>query len=69
MIKLQLKREKKIKQLVAVGCLTDRYGDDIFSEMNEIDAVFGSESYADVLSYLTGKAYKKDDPDFFRSLF
>ncbi len=64
----QFKKEKKIKQLIAVGCLTDRYGDDISSEMNEIDAVFGSESYADVLSYLTGKDYKKDDPDFFRSL-
>lgn len=64
----QFKKEKKIKQLIAVGCLTDRYGDDISSEMKEIDAVFGSESYADVLSYLTGKDYKKDDPDFFRSL-
>jgi len=64
----RLKKEGKIKKLIAMGCFTERYGDAVEDEIPEVDKVFGSEEHASVLTYLTGKEFQKNDPDFQRSL-
>ena len=63
----RLKKEGKIKKLIAIGCFTERYGDAVEEEIPEVDKVFGSEEHASVLTYLTGKDFQRNDPDFQRS--
>ena len=63
----RLKKEGKIKKLIAMGCFTERYGDAVEDEIPEVDKVFGSEEHASVLTYLTGKEFQRNDPDFQRS--
>jgi ribosomal protein S12 methylthiotransferase len=63
----RLRKEGKIKKLIAMGCFTERYGDAVKEDIPEVDAVFGSEDHASVLTYLTGKEFQKNDPDFQRS--
>ena len=63
----RLKKDGKIKKLIAMGCFTERFGDAVSKEIPEGDAVFGSEDHASVLTYLTGKEFQKNDPDFQRS--
>ena len=63
----RLKKEGKIKKLIAMGCFTERYGDAVEEEIPEVDKVFGSEEHASVLTYLTGKEFQRNDPDFQRS--
>jgi ribosomal protein S12 methylthiotransferase len=64
----KLKKEGKIKKLIAMGCFTQRYGDAVKKDIPEVDKVFGSEDHASVLTYLTGKEFQKNDPDFQRSM-
>ena len=63
----RLRKDGKIKKLIAMGCFTERYGDAVSEEIPEVDAIFGSEDHASVLTYLTGKEFQKNDPDFQRS--
>ena len=63
----RLRKAGKIKKLIAMGCFTERYGGAVEDEIPEVDAVFGSEDHASVLTYLTGKDFQKNDPDFQRS--
>ena len=63
----RLRKDGKIKKLIAMGCFTERYADAVNEEIPEVDAVFGSEDHANVLTYLTGKEFQKNDPDFQRS--
>lgn len=63
----KLRKEGKIKKLIAMGCFTERYGDAVEKDIPEVDKVFGSEDHASVLTYLTGKEFQKNDPDFQRS--
>ena len=63
----RLRKDGKIKKLIAMGCFTERYADAVNEEISEVDAVFGSEDHANVLTYLTGKEFQKNDPDFQRS--
>jgi ribosomal protein S12 methylthiotransferase len=63
----RLRKDGKIKRLIAMGCFTERYGDAVIKDIPEVDAVFGSEDHANVLTYLTGKKFQKNDPDFQRS--
>ena len=41
-------REKRARGLFVTGCLAQRYSDDLASELPEVDAVVGFESYADL---------------------
>ena len=63
-----LRKENKVDKLVVMGCFSDRYGSELHEELPEVDAFFGTDDHAAVLSYLTGKSYAKNDPDYFRSL-
>ena len=63
-----LKNTGILKELVVMGCLSERYPNQIKEEIPEIDRIFGSNDHKQIVSFLTGKDFSKDDPLFFRSL-
>ena len=64
----ELKKSGNLKELVVMGCLSERYPEELKKEIPEIDSIFGSNDHRQIVSFLTGKEYAKDDPLFFRSL-
>ncbi|MGF1663709.1 MAG: 30S ribosomal protein S12 methylthiotransferase RimO, partial [Kineosporiaceae bacterium] len=42
----------RTQAVVAVGCLAERYGRDLASELTEVDAVLGFDGYPDLASHL-----------------
>jgi len=48
-----LKGSGRTQKVVAVGCLAERYGEQLAAELPEADAVLGFDSYADMSSHLT----------------
>ena len=64
----KLKETGKLKQLVVMGCLSERYPESLSKEIPEVDRFFGSKDHKQIASFLTGKEYAKDDPLFYRSL-
>ena len=64
----KLKETGKLKQLVVMGCLSERYPDSLSKEIPEVDRFFGSKDHKQIASFLTGKDFTKDDPLFYRSL-
>ncbi len=63
-----LKKSGNLKQLIVVGCLSERYPTELKKEIPEVDRFFGTNDHRQIISFLTGKAFAKDDPLFFRSL-
>ena len=57
----ELKKKNKNQKLLVMGCFSERYGSDLVTEMPEVDKFFGTNDHSLVLSYLTGKSYKKDE--------
>jgi ribosomal protein S12 methylthiotransferase len=47
-----LKGGGRTQKVVAVGCLAERYGEQLAAELPEADAVLGFDSYADMSSHL-----------------
>ena len=64
----KLKENGKLKQLVVMGCLSERYPESLSKEIPEVDRFFGSKDHKQIASFLTGKDFTKDDPLFYRSL-
>ena len=64
----ELKKSGDIKELVVMGCLSERYPDELAKEIPEIDRIFGSNNHREIVQFITGKEFSKDDPLFFRSL-
>ena len=64
----EMKKEGSLKELVVMGCLSERYPEELKKEIPEVDRIFGSNDHQQIVSFLTGKDYAKDDPLFFRSL-
>ena len=64
----ELKKTGNLKQLVVMGCLSERYPEELAAEIPEVDRFFGSNNHNQIASFLTGKDYAKDDPLFYRSL-
>lgn len=48
----ELKEHGRTQKLVAVGCLAERYGEQLAAELPEADAVLGFDSYTDMSSQL-----------------
>jgi ribosomal protein S12 methylthiotransferase len=48
-----LKGLGRTQKVVAVGCLAERYGEQLAAELPEADAVLGFDSYADMSAHLT----------------
>jgi len=64
----ELKKTGGLEELVVMGCLSERYPNEIIQEIPEIDRIFGSNDHQQIVSFLTGKEFSRDDPLFFRSL-
>jgi len=64
----EMKKKGDLKELVVMGCLSERYPEELIKEIPEIDHIFGSNDHRQIVSFLTGKDFHKDDPLFFRSL-
>ena len=64
----ELKNTGNLQELVVMGCLSERYPNEIKEEIPEIDRIFGSNDHRQIVSFLTGKEFSRDDPLFFRSL-
>lgn len=46
----ELKKAGKLKKLLVAGCLTQRYREEIRTELPEVDGMLGTGSYTDVAS-------------------
>ncbi len=64
----ELKKSGEIDRLVVMGCLSERYPEELLNEIPEIDRIFGSNNHGDIVSFITGKEFAQDDPLFYRSL-
>lgn len=49
----ELKRQGSIQRLVVAGCLSERYGSDLRDEIPEVDHVFGTEAYEQIIKALS----------------
>jgi len=65
---VEYKKKGKVDRLIVMGCFAERYGTQLHKEIPEVDKFFGTADHSKILTYLTGKEFKKDDPDYFRSL-
>jgi len=64
----ELKKTGNLKQLIVMGCLSERYPGQLKKELPEVDKFFGVNDHRQIVSFLTGKPFIKDDPLYFRSL-
>lgn len=53
---VELKKQDTSKQVLVTGCLSQRYPVEITQEIPEVDAVFGTEAYDDILNHI-GKSH------------
>jgi len=63
----QLKEEKKIKKILVTGCMTQRYAEDVPTELPEVDGILGTGSYKDIVSAVES-VMAGDHPRFFDSI-
>lgn len=58
-----LKENRHLKGIIVTGCLAERYRDEIFTELPEVDAILGVGSYDDVVTavrkVLKGRPYSR----------
>lgn len=59
-----LKKEGRLGKLLVAGCLSQRYQDEILTEMPEVDGIMGTGSYTDVVPALEALA-SGDHPRYF----
>ena len=64
----ELKNKGKLKKLIVMGCLSERYLKELSKEIPEVDYFFGSNDHTKIMQFLTGKDYAEDDPIFLRSI-
>lgn len=48
----EYKKSGKIKALIVTGCLAERYRDEIFKEIPEVDAILGTTSYSEIIKVI-----------------
>ena len=64
----ELKASGKVESVVVMGCFSERFGTELRQELPEVDEFFGTTDHKEIISYITGKDFSKNDPDFQRSL-
>lgn len=52
-------KKGKCEKLIVTGCLAQRYKDEIFKEIPEVDAVLGTSSYASIVKVIDENSDKK----------
>ena len=60
----ELKKTGSLKELVVMGCLSERYPEELKKKYPRLTDFFGSNDHKQIVSFLTGKDYAKDDPLF-----
>ncbi|HIT57362.1 MAG TPA: 30S ribosomal protein S12 methylthiotransferase RimO [Candidatus Galloscillospira stercoripullorum] len=60
----QLKEEGRLGKLLVAGCLTQRYKDELLSELPEVDGILGTGSYTDIVPAIAS-VMEGDQPTFF----
>ena len=63
----ELKQQGVIDKVIVMGCLSERYGEELQKELPNVDKFFGSEEHEAVIKYLSGKSFNLDDPDIIRA--
>jgi len=56
---VELKRQGKIKKVVVVGCLSERFKDELREEIPEVDVFFGTEDYEGIVKEFGGDLKKE----------
>ena len=56
---VQAKEEGLIEQLFVIGCLSERYADELREEIPEVDEYFGVNDWADIVAALGGEHSKE----------
>ncbi|MCX7798131.1 MAG: 30S ribosomal protein S12 methylthiotransferase RimO [Melioribacter sp.] len=51
---VELKKKGKIKKVVVIGCLSERYAKELRKEIPEVDSFFGTEAYESILKDFGG---------------
>jgi ribosomal protein S12 methylthiotransferase len=64
----ELKKTGALRELIVMGCLSERYPVKLKKEIPEVDQFFGTNDHRQIISFLTGKPFASDDPLFRRSL-
>ena len=54
-----LKKNRKLKAIIVTGCLAERYGEEIFKELPEVDAVLGVGSIHNIVDAIKAVTNKK----------
>ncbi len=52
---IEAKQEGRIGQLFVVGCLSERYADELREEMPGVDAYFGARDFSEIIELLEGE--------------
>ena len=55
----QYKNTGKCRSLIVTGCLAQRYSDEIFKEIPEVDAILGTNSYDSIVEAVKQTLEKK----------
>lgn len=53
----EAKKEGRVSKLIVMGCLTERYRDELLVEIPEIDQIYGKFDWNQVVNYLSGETY------------
>ena len=51
-----------------MGCLSERYAEELSKQIPEVDKFFGTTNQNEIIKYLLGKEHVSDDPNYYRSL-
>jgi len=64
----ELKDSNIIEKIVVMGCFSERFPTELKKELPEVDEFFGTNDHKEIIKFLTGKDYSREDPDYFRTL-
>ena len=65
---IELKKSAKPTQIIVIGCLAERYPGQLKKELPEVDRFFGVNDQRQIIEFISGQPFVKDDPLFWRSL-
>lgn len=52
---IEAKQEGRIEKLYVIGCLSERYADELRGEMPDVDAYFGARDFSEIIELLDGE--------------
>ena len=58
----ELKKAGQVKKILVTGCMTQRYKEDIFHELPEVDGLLGTGSYGDIATAIAEVMEKGEKP-------